>query len=80
MINHLYWCVASSPSGDSALIQEKWLSLENHIHNVHCGHSKEFVKCTHPRLPASDRNKKWLKRRKYMWQSQVENEHYSVFN
>ena len=65
ILNHLYWCVASSPNGDSELVQAKWLSLENHIHNVHRGHSKKFPKCTHPRLQASERNKKWLKRREY---------------
>ena len=58
ILNHLYWCVASSPNGDSELVQAKWLSLENHIHNVHRGHSKKFPKCTHPRLQASERNKK----------------------
>ena len=65
ILNHQYWCVASSPSGDSDLVQAKWLSIENHIHNVHRGHSKAFPKCTHPSLRASERNKKWFKRHKY---------------
>ena len=57
ILNHLYRCVASSPNGDSEVVQAKWLSLENHIHNVHRGHSKKFPKCTHPRRQASERNK-----------------------
>jgi len=34
-INHMYWCVVSTPSGDSNVMVAKWLSLENHIHNKH---------------------------------------------
>ena len=50
IINHLYWCVSSSPADDSELITAKWLSLDNHIHNVHRRHGKKFPKCAHGRL------------------------------
>ena len=63
--NHLYWCVASTHSGDGDVIKAKWLSLDNHIHNVHSGHSQLFPQCAHGDLHGSDRNKKWFKRRKY---------------
>ena len=33
MINHMYWCVVSTPNGDGDMMVSKWLSLENHIHN-----------------------------------------------
>ena len=65
IINHLYWCVSTSPDGDSELVQAKWLSLDNHIHNIHKRHGQKFPKCAHGRLRRQDRKKKWFKRRKY---------------
>ena len=69
IINHLYWCVSSSSNDDnddnSELIKAKWLSLDNHVHNVHKKHSKEFPKCLHGRLRSRDKKKKWFKRRKW---------------
>ena len=63
IINHLYWCVSSSNDDDSELIKAKWLSLDNHIHNVHRKHSKKIPKCAHKRLRGKDRKRKWFKRR-----------------
>lgn len=63
IINHLYWSVASTSSDNGDIIKAKWLSLDNHIHNVHHGHGNLFTKCTHEDLPEYKRNKKWLKRR-----------------
>ena len=40
LINHLYWSAVSTPSGDGESIKAKWISLHNHIHNMHHGHSK----------------------------------------
>jgi hypothetical protein len=34
--NHLYW-IASSSSGDSDMMMAKWLSIINHVDNVHQG-------------------------------------------
>lgn len=64
MINHMYWCVVSTPNGDGDRMVAKWLSLENHIHNKHSGHGRLFRKCSHGRLVGRNRNKKWFKRRK----------------
>ena len=61
MVNHMYWCVLSTPCGDGDTVVAKWLSLENHIHNKH---SKLYVNCTHGRLVGQVRTKKWFKRRK----------------
>ena len=47
IINHLYWCVASTPNGESEIIRSKWLSLENHVHNIHDSHGSHFPKCAH---------------------------------
>ena len=65
IVNHLYWCVASTDAGDQEKIVAKWLSLENHIHNKHSHQNKEFPKCAHKRLTSNQRKKKWFKRRKF---------------
>eukprot|EP00105_Crassostrea_gigas_P037323 XP_019921471.1 PREDICTED: uncharacterized protein LOC105325318 [Crassostrea gigas] len=51
--NHLYWC-ASSSDGDGELVSEKWLSVLNHITNVHEGHGQRFPKCLHGELEDRD--------------------------
>ena len=42
IVNLLYWCVVSTTPDDSKVVKAKWLSLENHIHDVHSGHSEQF--------------------------------------
>ena len=63
ILNHFYWCVASTPSGDPDVIEAKWCSLENHVHNVHRHHGAIFPACEHDPIPRSNRRKKWFKRR-----------------
>ena len=58
--NHLYWCAASS-SGDSKQVEAKWLSISNHVTNVHEGHSEAFPRCSHGPL---QQERKWLRRGK----------------
>lgn len=65
IINHLYWCAMTYNDGNQEMIQDKWLSLINHIHNKH-RHSGLFKKCAHPRICRRVR-KKWFKSRKYMF-------------
>ena len=57
IINHLYWCVSSTPDGDAETVLAKWLSLEDNVHNKH---DKKFPKCAHGKLRGADRNKKWF--------------------
>ena len=57
MINHLYWKAMSTEEGNEDLIRAKWLSLVNHIQNVHAGCDKLFAKCLHKRL----QGRKWIK-------------------
>jgi hypothetical protein len=57
--NHMYWCAASSENESGDLILAKWLSLGNHLQNIHNGHSDLFPDCLHPEL--QERN--WLKPR-----------------
>ncbi|XP_068757420.1 uncharacterized protein [Montipora capricornis] len=56
--NHLYWCAASS-SGDGKQVEAKWLSISNHVTNVHEGHSQAFPRCSHGPL---QQERKWLRR------------------
>ena len=64
IINHVYWCIASTLNENPEEIKAKWLSLDNHIHNVHSGHSKIFPRCAHGLLRRRNRRKKWFKKRK----------------
>lgn len=59
MINHLYWSVVSTADGNGEMMKAKWLSLVNHIHDQHTGHS-----CSHGALVGRD--EKWLKRRMFI--------------
>lgn len=59
--NHMYWTAASTPSGDSEEMLAKWLSVSNHVQNIHTGHSDQFPSCTHGELRGQQRRKRWLK-------------------
>lgn len=39
----------------------KWLSVLNHIINIHTGHGDLFPTCQHGTLEGRERHKKWLK-------------------
>ncbi|WAR31785.1 hypothetical protein MAR_034327 [Mya arenaria] len=54
--NHLYWCAASS-AGNGPLVQAKWVSILNHVSNIHEGHNELFPTCLHGPV---DRN--WVKK------------------
>lgn len=54
--NHLYWCAASS-NGNGDLISQKWLSILNHVVEVHEGHGDLYPRCLHG--PLDDRD--WIK-------------------
>ena len=45
LLNHLYWCAASTPNGNGDEIKAKWISLNNHIHNSHHGHGEIYPSC-----------------------------------
>ena len=51
--NHLYWCAASS-AGNGNLVLTKWLSILNHVCDIHTGHGEPYNECMHgllePRL------------------------------
>ena len=66
IINHLYWCVASTMDGDTDTILAKWLSLDNHVHNKHTHSDIKFPMCVHGSLTGNERKKKWFKRRMFV--------------
>ena len=49
----MYWCAASS-GGDGELVQQKWLSILNHVTDVHEGHGDKFPRCQHGQLEPRD--------------------------
>ena len=42
MTNHLYWSAVSTPCGEEEMILAKWLSLANHVQDIHSGHCDLF--------------------------------------
>ena len=62
IINHLYWCISSTPDGNGDVIEAKWLSVANHIRNKHKGHSVLFPKCLHGKYKVKDGQAvEWMK-------------------
>ena len=60
--NHVYWCAANS-QGNQELVKTKWLSVLNHVCDVHEGHGDLFPACEHASLELASheprlRNKK----------------------
>ena len=53
--NHTYWCAASS-NGNEELLKAKWLSLLNHVCDIHEGHGDLFPSCEHGTLEP----RKWI--------------------
>lgn len=58
ILNHLYWCAASS-HGDGEQVKAKWLSILKHVMNIHQGHSETFPECAHGPL---EEEREWLRR------------------
>nr|XP_014347367.1 PREDICTED: uncharacterized protein LOC102352328 [Latimeria chalumnae] len=44
--NHMYWCTSTS-GGVQELVAHKWLSIINHVANIHTGHGTRFPACEH---------------------------------
>ncbi|KAK7487024.1 hypothetical protein BaRGS_00021694 [Batillaria attramentaria] len=49
---HMYWCSSSSPEGPNRaqLVKDKWVSISNHVADIHEGHGGLFPKCQHDQL------------------------------
>ena len=62
IINHLYWCAVSTQSGDGNIIRAKWVSVANHMHNIHHHDNEHFPECAHSLIYG---RRKWLKPREF---------------
>lgn len=51
--NHLYWCASSAPDGEGNEIVKRWMSLADHICDVHDD-------CYHEPLNTLQERKKWF--------------------
>ena len=62
IINHMYYVAATAPTDNRIEhLRQMWLSIDNHIHDVHEHESDIFPKCDHVNLNY-DREKEWLVR------------------
>jgi hypothetical protein len=59
IVNHLYWCAASTPVGEGQLTRAKWESLLDHVQNIHTGHGILFPDCAHGAIDTREQ-KKWF--------------------
>lgn len=56
--NHMYWTAATSTTGPERVA--KWMSILNHVQDIHTHQDPVFPKCLHPHRKTRDRSK-WLK-------------------
>ena len=67
IINHLYYVAAEA--GDDDQRRERgeamWISISNHIQDIHEHEHELFQMCDHPHLPEDGRKRKWLKAGRY---------------
>lgn len=59
IVNHVYY-VAATAEGDPDLLAAMWVSVANHIRNIHEHDSELYEMCGHPPLDDDDRTKEWL--------------------
>ncbi|XP_051255127.1 uncharacterized protein LOC127362901 [Dicentrarchus labrax] len=55
--NHIYWTAASSTSGPERAA--KWMSILNHVQDIHTHEDPVFPQCLHPTRTSRDKSK-WL--------------------
>ncbi len=64
IVNHVYWSAVSSKDGD--MMVAKFLSVCNHVFDVHENHHHEFPecekfkKCAHADYTTEGKRKNWL--------------------
>lgn len=55
--NHIYFCAATS-DGKGDLVREKWVSILNHVSDIHEGHGELYPRCLHEPVD----NRPWIRR------------------
>lgn len=53
--NHLWWCTTAS-GGDGELLAAVWLSVTNHVCDIHVDHGPVYPRCMHKDLG----EKQWI--------------------
>lgn len=62
IVNHMYYVGAEAPIDDERAdtIEAIWLSVVNHIQDIHEHDNELYPMCGHPHLRDEDRNRQWL--------------------
>ena len=60
IVNHLYYSAATVPAGETELLEAMWVSVADHIEDMHI-HDGPYEMCDHgPLVNEEDRDKDWL--------------------
>jgi len=59
----MYWAAASSITGEETVA--KWVSVVNHVQNIHQHDDWQFPVCLHG--PTDDHEKKWLRPSEFIY-------------
>ena len=63
IVNHMYWCAASTPDGDGELMKAKWQIVPLHTQNIHKNpNSALYPECGHGILEGDSSDRLWLER------------------
>lgn len=68
IVNHMYWCAASTPDGDGEVMKAKWQIVASHTQNIH-----ENPNCAHGILEGDSSDRLWLERglQLYIWYKNI---------
>lgn len=63
IINHMYWCAASTPDGDGDVMKAKWQIVALHTQNIHSNPDNDlYAECGHGILEGDSADRLWLER------------------
>ena len=63
IVNHMYWCAASTPDGDGEVMKAKWQIVALHAQNIHKNpNSALYPECGHGILEGDSSDRLWLER------------------
>ena len=63
IVNHMYWCAASTPDGDGEVMKAKWQIVALHAQNIDKNpNSALHPECGHGTLEGDSCDRLWLER------------------
>lgn len=80
VVNHIYWCASSTEPGQPDTIIAKWLSILNHMANIHIHDDERFPRCLHGILEGREAQKQWLQPCKSLWGPECAHERFLCFD